>query len=361
MAWASSERLAPVKAKAARWLRATLIALSVSYPLVLLIIALAFRFAGEEWWATALGLYLPRWLFAAPLPITVAALFAYKERRLLVTQAVAVLLLVFPLMGFVLPWFSGKSAGEPVVRVLSYNVNSGFGGYDKVVAEIDTFSPDIVLIQECAFGNDRLAELMKPRYANVLLSTQFLLATKYPVVSTFDPDKLPHEGRLRSPRFVQYVIETPIGRVAFYNVHPVSPRFGFYRLRGAGLRREIMSGRLFAGENASTLLSDSALRGEQIEAASRFASEEHGPVVIAGDLNLPGLSLYWHRYMSRYQDGFSKASWGFGYTFPADKMLWMRLDRILASDELKFVGFEVGRARVSDHLCVVADLQRRSP
>jgi endonuclease/exonuclease/phosphatase (EEP) superfamily protein YafD len=359
MALAWSDRLAPVRAKAGRWFRGALIGLSVAYPVVLLVITLAFRFLGEEWWATALCLYLPRWLFAAPLPFTVAALLAYQQRRLLVSQGVALIVLVFPLMGFVLPWFAGKNDDEPVVRVLSYNVNSGYGGYDKIVAEIDGYSPDIVVLQECALNIDRVAELLNERYPTVLYSTQFLLATRYTVVSNFDPERLPHEGRLRSPRFVAYVLETPIGRIALYNVHPVSPRFGFYKLRGAGLRREILSGRLFAGENASTLLSDSSLRGEQVEAFSRYAADEHDPVVIAGDTNLPGLSLYLNRYLSRYQDGFEKAGWGFGYTFPADKKVWMRIDRILASDDLRFVGFDIGGSNVSDHRCVVADIQRK--
>ena len=186
-----------------------------------------------------------------------------------------------------------------------------------------------------------------------------MVASKFPIVASLDPERLPHEGRLRSPRFMQYVIETPIGRIAFYSVHPISPRTGIYVLRGKqGLRRELLSGRFFAGENAAVLESDSVLRGEQVEAFSHYAGLEHDPVVIAGDTNLPSLSNFFSRYLSRYQDGFRRASWGFGYTFPADKGPWMRIDRIMASDELRFVGFEVGRSRVSDHHCVVADLQR---
>ncbi len=290
-----------------------------------------------------------------PLPIAVGALLAYKAKRLLFTQAVAGVVLVFPLLGFVLPWPAGRDQGQPAVRILSYNVNSGYGGFDKIVAEIDGFSPDIVMLQELFGGSDRASELMKARYSTVQVSTQFLVASRYPIVSSLDPDKLPHEGRLRSPRFVEHVIDTPIGRIAFYNVHPVSPRPGW----GAGLRREILSGRLFRGDNAAVLESDAALRGEQVEAFARFADEEHDPVVIAGDTNLPSLSLFLNRYLSRYHDGFRDAAWGFGYTFPTDRGPWMRIDRILSSDQLRFVGFEVGRSGVSDHFCVVADLQRQ--
>jgi hypothetical protein len=36
----------------------------------------------------------------------------------------------------------------------------------------------------------------------------------------------------------------------------------------------------------------------------------------------------------------------------------MRIDRILAGPELRFVHFEVGRRRASTHYCVIADLCR---
>ena len=53
-----------------------------------------------------------------------------------------------------------------------------------------------------------------------------------------DPSKLPYYGQARSPRYLQRVLETPVGPIAFYNVHPVSPREDFAALRGRGLRRE---------------------------------------------------------------------------------------------------------------------------
>jgi endonuclease/exonuclease/phosphatase family metal-dependent hydrolase len=82
-------------------------------------------------------------------------------------------------------------------------------------------------------------------------------------------------------------------------------------------------------------------------------------VVIGGDTNLPGLSVVLGEYLSGFRDGFSQAGWGFGYTYPTDKWRpWMRIDRILASNALRFTGFEVGQSKVSDHRCVVADLQR---
>jgi endonuclease/exonuclease/phosphatase family metal-dependent hydrolase len=155
------------------------------------------------------------------------------------------------------------------------------------------------------------------------------------------------------------VIETPLGAIAFYVMHPESPRRGFYALRGNGLRREILSGQGFPDDSEDVVADNSGLRAMQVADVASAARQEKRPVVIAGDTNLPELSYVLHRYLGGFQDGFAKAGWGFGYTFPTGRRgPWMRIDRILASDELHFVHFEVGHSLASDHECVVADLQR---
>jgi hypothetical protein len=175
-----------------------------------------------------------------------------------------------------------------------------------------------------------------------------------------EPDRLAYGGNSRSPRFVRQLLETPLGPIAFYSVHPLSPHDAFDTLRGQGLRGEITSGRLFSSANGKIVDDNSGLRALQVESLAEAAARETDSVVIAGDTNLPGLSRIFARNLSGYADGFTKAGWGFGYTFPRHKLTpWLRLDRILATDSLRFVGFEVGTSASSDHFCVVADLQRR--
>jgi endonuclease/exonuclease/phosphatase (EEP) superfamily protein YafD len=331
-------------------------AIAFLYPALLLAVALLLLCVGEEWWVTGVGLYLPRAIFAAPLPLVVIALVAAGLRRLLWTQLAALFILLFPLMGLVVPWPEFRSPNAPVLRVLSYNVDSGNGGVDSIVEEIDRHSPDVVFLQEVG-ASEPIVSLLRERFPTVNEANQFIVASKYPVLSIDDPEKLEYDGRHRSPRFVRQVLDTPLGRIAFYNVHPLSPREIFYSLRGEGLRHEILSGRLLSPASSATFQGNSGLRTLQVQAFSAAAGTETDPVVIAGDTNLPGLSVVLRRYLSRYQDGFTKAGWGFGYTFPVNRYPWMRIDRILASDELRFVRFEVGQSQASDHRCVVADLQ----
>jgi vancomycin resistance protein VanJ len=341
-----------------KWLRRGVIAAALLYPAVLLGAAAALSFVGELWWVTTVALYLPRIVLAAPLPFVVLGLLLCGHGRWLWTQGVSALALLFPLMGLVVPVPHVIDSKAPKIRVLSYNVNSGFGGGDQLAIEIDRYSPDVVFMQE-AGESEHLIRPLRSRYANVEVSGQFVVATHYAIVSSTDPERLPFEGRQRSPRFLEHVMDTPLGRVRFYNVHPVSPREDFYALRGRGLKREILSGRIFSGASGPRIQANAGLRALQVQTIAEAIRRDPGPAVIAGDTNLPGLSLIFRRNLSSFKDGFLEAGSGFGYTYPKDRSPWMRIDRIMATDDLRFVRFQVGTSAASDHLCVVGDLQRR--
>jgi vancomycin resistance protein VanJ len=343
-------------------LRLVVLALGIAYPVSLLAVAALLRYLGEGFWLTTFTLYLPRVGFALPLPIIAGALLFCRMRRLLWLQVASVLLVVFPLMGFVLPWRAAKDHDAPTLRVLSYNVDSGIGGAGAIADQIERYSPDVVLLEES--GNPQaFSRILETRYPTVVVSGQFVVATRYRVSATVEPDRLPYYGQLRSPRFIRQILETPVGPIVFYIVHPISPREALFAVRGEnGLRREVLSGRVFASAAAPLIGMNAGLRTLQIQTITEAAARETGPVVIAGDTNLPGLSRTLHRYLSGYEDAFTTAGWGFGYTFPTNKWRpWMRIDRILTNDHLRAVGFEVGRGTLSDHRCVVADLQVARP
>jgi len=247
-------------------------------------------------------------------------------------------------------------AGAHSIRLLSFNTNSGFSGPPAIVAEIAKFEPDIVLIQEGQFNGGQLAEELHARFPHVEASTQFTVASRFPIVASTDPERLPYFGRQRSPRFMRYVIETPLGKVAFYSIHPVSPRGALHISRFRDLIHQLRTGALLAGDPEADLGGNTGLRVLQIEAVAELSAHEQLPVVIAGDTNLPNSSVTLRQNFGRYSDAFRAASWGFGYTFP-DKHPFLRLDRIMSGPELRFTSFRIGCRGVSDHLCVVADIE----
>jgi endonuclease/exonuclease/phosphatase (EEP) superfamily protein YafD len=331
---------------------------SVAYIAFLALATLLLVTVGERWWVTLVGLYVPRVVLGAPLPFLAAALWGLRDWRLLAAQAVSLLLLLFPLLGLTLPG-PVPARKEPSLRVLSYNINSAYGGVDAIAAEVDRHHPDVVLMEEIGSPAE-LASAMRARYPTVTVDGQFLTASRYAVASGMDPEKLPFHGKQRSPRFLEQTLDTPLGPVAFFVVHPISPREELYGLR-YGWKHRLLTGRIFSDDVGRAVADNAGLRDLQVQTFAEAAARASGPVVLAGDTNLPGLSGTFRRNLSRFQDGFTKAGWGFGYTFPSErnKRPWMRIDRILANDALVFTGFQVGSVGPSDHLPVVADLQLR--
>jgi endonuclease/exonuclease/phosphatase (EEP) superfamily protein YafD len=333
-------------------------ALAVLYPAALAFAWAELRLVGERWWVTGAALYLPMAGFLLPLPVLTALVWLVRRPYLYATQAVAAVVAVVGLMGFVVP-LPHFGAHGPAMRVMSYNVDSQHRGVDAIVAEVDRFKPDVAAFVEVVPPG--LEAPMHDRYPNVVSNGQFLVATRYPVLSTRDPERVPWYGRQRSPRYIEHVLDTPLGHVALYVVHPLSPRDDLGAIRGRqGLKAEILSGRLLHPAGADVIQINSGLRRAQVEQFSAEASRESIPVIVAGDTNLPVGSEIFASNLSRLQDGFREAGWGFGYTYPNDKRFaWLRLDRILASEELRFVDFSVGASKSSDHRSVVADLVAR--
>jgi endonuclease/exonuclease/phosphatase family metal-dependent hydrolase len=142
------------------------------------------------------------------------------------------------------------------------------------------------------------------------------------------------------------------------NVHPVSPRNGFEEARGNGLFYELRQGRLGNSEGVKVMKLNSALRRLQAEAIAAEAARSPHPVIIAGDTNMPALSNILGSTLGRFTDGFAAMGRGFGYTYPADRP-WMRIDRILVDDRLRFRRFDTVGGDASDHWAVYAVISAR--
>jgi len=327
-----------------RWLTAA----ALAYPLALLALAASLRWVGERWWVTTVALYLPTILFALPLLPLGFCLWRRRQRWLWLSQAAAVSILVFPLGGLVLPWpVARPDGGAPVLRVLGYNVMHGYAGPERIMAEVERFAPDVVLLVKLGDNQAPMKRLLLGRYPHVEIFPGGAVASRFPILSRFDPDPdLLIGDPLDQSRFIARVIATPLGPVAFYACHPSSPRDGLMAL-----------GRLRRG-SISLVERETAYRTAQVRRLAAHAAQQSIPVVITGDTNLPHASPLLREHLSRYRDAFREAGWGFGYTYPFNLFRWMRIDRILASPSLRVVGVQRGSSTASDHVAVVADLQR---
>jgi endonuclease/exonuclease/phosphatase family metal-dependent hydrolase len=330
--------------------------LAIGYLVTLLAIILAMRFAGERWWASAALLYLPRIGFGLPLPFIVVLLLLSRRRWLLLSQLLALLLLLFPLMGLRLPGAPSPHDGGFHMRVVSYNIATGPHGPEPILEELRGTDADVILLQE----TDRnLYQALTAGLAGYQVHTwgQFLIASRFPVDETIEPPNISHRGKPRSPRFVYYRITTPAGPLQIFNVHPISPREALTELRGEGLRNELESGRLLRGTASDKVMDNTELRVQQLEMISEDAHRSPAPVIVAGDTNMPTLSWALAHWFGDYRDAFSEAGSGFGYTFPAPRHPWMRIDRVLADPRFRVVGCHVIQSPASDHFPLVADLE----
>ncbi len=335
-------------AAAAAWL---CLALSIADALLLRVVA-------ERWWVSTLDLYLPHGLLLLPVALLSLLLAAVGPRRLLLVQAAALGVVLFPIMGLSLAGPRAPTPGAPRMRVLSCNVDSGDGSIPALVAEIRGARPDVVLLQESAAAVDAAVAAAFPGFA-ARGSTQFFVVSRFPIGPLQVPARIRAAGQDRSPRFVHFTLETPLGRLSVFDVHPISPRDALDSVRGDGLLVGLRTGAVFEVDPRITTR-NTELRGLQAQAIAALAAAAPAPVLIAGDTNLPDPSRILARTLGRWQDGFAASGRGFGYTFPVGRrrVPWMRIDRILASSELRFLDFRVGEGRGSDHHCVWADLER---
>ena len=331
---------------------------ALAYPLALLAVAGAFRFVGERWWPTTVGLYLPRLGFALPLPLLVLSLLLARAYWWLLTQLLAVVLLLFPLMGLHLGRAgAADAAGGPRLRVLTFNIDDGRLGVDEVTAQARAAGADLILFQEAAHTSEERLRAGLGGY-EFHARDQFVVASRFPVEEVFIPPPSIEDDVMHTWRFVRYRIATPGGPVHVYNVHPISPRDALEDLHGRGLREEVSSGR-FLTPRSRPLVVNARRRVAQVQAFVEDARRSPYPVIIAGDTNLPQGSWAAARWLGGgFQDAFAERGAGFGYTFPAPKHPWMRIDRILTDAHFRVLDCRVLPAGASDHLALVADLQR---
>lgn len=308
-----------------------------------------FRYVGETAWPVVLLLYLPRHAWVLPGLALLPFALRPGRRALLGPLVLGTLVWLFPLMGFVLPGLGPRPPG-PTLRVLSYNALHAADGTEGLRALILENDPDLVLFQ---WTSHLAGEAMSgPDFQGwtVRRVGQFTVASHFPILSA-EAIGVPVDFAPAA----HAVIDTPIGRMDVYNIRPKSAReeLGATRRRGLGQRvrelvEEARSGRL--AERAS-------LRETQIRSIVAKAGKAPNLVLIAGDTNLPGGSLFAHRYFGGFQDAFEEAGLGFGFTHPA-RIPWLRLDRILLGRGLEAVSFRVLPQGASSHRAVLAEIAR---
>jgi vancomycin resistance protein VanJ len=209
----------------------------------------------------------------------------------------------------------------------------------------------VVSLQEQSFEGELLNLL--PEQWKAWSNGEIVLVTRFRVL---DQKVLPRErstgpgaANSRQTVAIDFRLDTPGGPIDFVAVHLYTPRKGL----------EAVKETLWNGiEGMYTNLDK---RSRESQAASRWIAGLAGPVIVAGDLNLPPESAIFRRDWARYTDAFSESGSGYGYTFGythSGRWYGIRIDHILAGEGWKVQNALVGPHVDSDHRPVIAELVR---
>ncbi len=331
-------------------MRALLWAAALLWLIMLGALLLLFPYVGEAAWQVVLLLYLPRHLWLLPGLLLLWPASRRGRRRILLPLGAGFLLWLFPVMGFVLPHLT-TPAGGPRVRVLSFNTSHAVDGVDGLRALVLQTRADIALFQWTSHLVDEA--LSGPGFEgwSVQRRGQFTIATRYPLLS-MEGVGLPSGS---GPPCAHAVIDTPLGTLDVFNIRPQSAREEIGAKRNQGLRQRLRD--FITDERADRFAGHASFREQQIRSIAEAIRKATHPILVGGDTNLPGSSLFLRKYFGSLQDVFAESGWGFGYTHPA-KLPWLRLDRVLLGPGLRAVSFEVLARHVAGHRPIVAEIGR---
>jgi len=307
-------------------------------------------YGGDRWWFTTVMLFAPRWIHALPMVILVPAAVA-APRRLLWPLLGASIVIVGPIMGLCLPWKRYAAGEGPVVRVLTCNVQERHLDGAALMELVDRLEPDVVALQEYQSGTD----LSWPAGWQVCKRGALVIASPHPLRDVV-PWLCRHPGR-KSPttRGIRCIVENPDCPFTFVNVHLSSPR--------PGLAPVLDRWTLVAPSRSPALVAAIAARRRQAESLAGWVIGASGPVIIAGDFNMPTDSTIYRDVWGGYDNAFSQTGFGFGYTKWSSihgLLYGLRVDHVLSesiSPRRCWVEQDVG----SDHRPLAAELVGRAP
>lgn len=337
----------------------------------------------ERWLPATLLAYGPRAVLLAPLAVLVPAALLFSWRSL-AFSALGALVVVGPIMG----WQPFGVRGEPpprpagtagtagatgaTLRVVSLNAQGGAVAQTGVPFLYDTYDPDVFVVQECGAQFVPMLQTLAQRraLAHVVAERGLCLASRWPVLRT---DSMPRRtfadvrqlGYGGTALATHYLIAHPDGPLHLVNLHLETARKGLEGLVGAdgllpdGGAQAIERLDANVASVSATAAANAAVRDAESRAAARWAVERRtcGPLLIAGDFNLPQASTIYRRHWRRFVNAFDEVGHGFGYTKIEGRLLRVRIDHVLTlPEDAQVRGAWVGADVGSDHRPLVVDL-----
>ncbi len=319
------------------------------YALGLLGIWAVMRFWGDRWWPCTLMLFGPRWVCAMPLLVLLPGA-AWVRSRVVWLLCVAAAVAILPIMGFCIPWRPLVSEETPTIRILTCNLKGHCEDNAALEQLLRETAPDLVALQGCW----RTVTVDWPDGWQVRQEGASLIASRYPLGNSRFLVAEDAGSQTPRPWLLECQVRHPVRTFRFVAVHLPSPHRGITEL----LDRHT----LIRPSRRGRMETETAVRQRASAQAQQWIATLPGPLIMAGDLNLPTDSTIYRQHWADFSNAFSTAGFGFGLTeWPYVRGRWFgtRIDHILTSPPWQswrcWVGPDVG----SDHRPLIADIGLR--
>lgn len=343
---------------------AVLLTLTGILGIVLVAITVMTRFGADRWWFGALNLYLPHVIWAVPGVLLFLAM-SMVNRRWIWAPALCVVWVFGPVMGLCWALKTSPQPDDVILRVMTCNVKFGRHDISSLMADIDRYHPDVILLQD---ATGLLQTSCREYFRNWQVKEfgQYIIACRLPLEDTV-VEWINFPGQAENQSCLRCRLRIAGTEITLYNVHFLSPREALDLVPAA------INNPPFRDFAANQLENSTAFRLIQARTLSKLLLQETGPVIVAGDLNAPDNSLVCATLRcSGLHDAFAERGRGYGYTyghfllpqrFPLLRFSFIRIDHIMMSSHIETVGCWTGTAEASDHRPVFADLalKRHSP
>ncbi len=336
---ASSPASAPRAVQSAKPTRRRGLAIACwSYLLTVVAFWVFIRQTGDRSWIGTFVLLLPRWPLLVPFVLLGPLVLLAKNWWFRSVVAVAVILVIAPLMGFRIAMpNSAPDRGD--LRFLTFNVHRQHVDADRLVEYIAAANPDVIAIQDWSSANSE--KLFAGGMWHVQCEGELLVASRYPIgrvtpIDFADDSKAPKAERGAAACFE---LLTPTGPINLINVHLASPH--------SGLIAVLEDKGYTLGENVER-------RWRESEALRDFVDRAPEPLILAGDFNTTDDSPIFKEHWGDFTDAFVERGSGFGYTYINDHTQ-MRIDHILAGQSFQPVRCWIGPEAGSPHRPLVGD------
>ncbi|MCU0514898.1 MAG: endonuclease/exonuclease/phosphatase family protein [Anaerolineae bacterium] len=296
---------APPLTLARQVLHSLFIALVDAYAASVLLLLAGNVLIGEQWVVIAFFNTFAHLLWLPALALLPVCLLLRQGRSVLLLLPI-VLTFALTYGGQFWPRSPAAPAGSQPLSLLTFNLLADGSPVTARMAIIRAAAADVVALQEYSpTAHAALPAALADLYPYMALHPQpratagQAVLSRYPIVADdywrYDWLHIP----LGHQRVVLDVAGTP---VTLYNVHPTHPG---------------MTGRGFF---------DPSDRGREIADLLQRIDQEQGPLLLAGDFNMPDASRDYRQITTRLDDAYRAAGWGMGWSFPQIPLL--RLDYV---------------------------------